>query len=119
MNDEFDDLVADDYRRALLRVSPIAAHHLKLLGAHFQAPDHTISINRLASDLGYKTHVTANQDYSMFARFLCRALGVFEPELWISSLVRFPKKREPTAHLQLELRPAVIEAIQLLKWFTR
>ena len=116
MRDELDYLTEEDYRKALLALNPMASHHERMLGAHYRAPNNTITMTELAEEMGYANYKPANLHYGTLAKLICRELGV-KPVLWVKVLVKFPKKGRPDEHWRLVLRPQVVKAIESLRWF--
>jgi len=57
-------LSAEDYKRAFLEVRPeMTDKHLEMLRAHYDAPDHSITMSELARKVGYTSHSSRNAHY--------------------------------------------------------
>jgi hypothetical protein len=113
-----DSLTKDEYKHAFLSLQPLADHELELLGAHFRAPNHTITASELATAVGDDKYGAANLHYGKLAGKLCEVLGC-HPRLKVHILVTdFKPNDGAEEHWHLVLRPQVVEALLELGWFS-
>ena len=102
-----------DFQRALRALAPLKPYGLKLLKAHYMAPNHTATATELADLVGYDGYTSVNRWYGEFAGLLCGELDVPHD---FSTLLASALPGEPDGHLQLVLAPALVEALDELCW---
>lgn len=115
--DEFGHLTKEDYKRIILAVRPIADHHMRLLEAHYRAPDHTVTMTELAAVMKYQNYNAVNLHYGNLAAQMCEVVR-HKTDLHLRILVTFYKPELDRAeHWRLTLREPVVAALAGLKWF--
>jgi len=109
---------AEDYYRAFaaLQKEGIPENHIRLLQAHYQAPHHTATWAKLASDVGYANGNAVNLQYGSLANRVAGHLHLVEqPDgFWLHVLVDWAKKKDSSGHTAYVLRRPVIEALSRL-----
>lgn len=65
---------ADDYATAFRRVM-MAPHHMRMLQAHYHAPDRTLTATQMSKALGYPTYAAANLHYGRLGRIVGEKIG--------------------------------------------
>jgi hypothetical protein len=103
-------LSADNYISALRQIDP-NDDGWRVLLLIFAAPDHELTAGQIASAMGWKDYRETNRKYGKFASGLCKKMEVLPLEYRNSVLVEFNQARKP---IGLRLRPAVIQAIEIL-----
>lgn len=113
---KIDRLTKKDYRRAFVALHPLAEHHIRLLKAHFNAPEHITTATQLAGAVGYARHIAVNLHYGKLGRKVSEAVGC-DSRICLDVLVTFSQGAGAKAHCQLTLRPPVVEALRELNWW--
>jgi 5-methylcytosine-specific restriction enzyme A len=104
---------SDDYVAAFRRIT-MAPHHMRMLQAHYHAPDRTLTATQMSMVLGYSTYVAANLHYGKLGRFVGEQIGWKPlPKQTVFVLVTFDK---PGHEWHWIMRPAVADAIEQLGW---
>ena len=104
---------ADDFATALGCIT-IAPHHMRMLQAHYHAPDHTLTATQMAKALGYPTFAASNLHYGRLGRVIGTALGWDPlPSTLVYVLAEFEKPEKEWFWI---MRPAVTEALEKLGW---
>jgi 5-methylcytosine-specific restriction endonuclease McrA len=118
-NDEL--ATADDYFKAFeaLQKEGLAEKPIALLQAHFNAPNHTATMQQLADAVGYANYGGANMQYGTLGRRVGEKLGISKPSFWIFVLVEFEYAGSlgrdlASGHQTFVLRHPVIEALTRL-----
>jgi len=102
-----------DFQRALQALAPLKPYGLKLLKAHYMAPDHTVTATELAALVDYGSYTNVCRWYGEFAGQLCAALGLSRE---FNVLLESALPGDQEGHLQLVLAPALVEALDELCW---
>ena len=103
----------DEYVTALRRVT-IAPHHLRMLQAHYHAPERTLTATQMAKAVGYNGFGVANLHYGKLGRIIGDALGWTPlPTTFVGVLSEFEK---PEREWHWIMRPAVATALEQLGW---
>ena len=104
---------ADDYILAIGKLA-LAPHHMRMLQAHYHAPDRTLTATQMCKILGYPKHHAANLHYGKLGRLIGERLA-WEPlpEQTVFVLVTFDK---PGREWYWVMRPPVAEALERLGW---
>lgn len=118
---------AEQYKAALLsvrdKVSDINSF-LALLRAHYRAPNHTISMGRLAQEVGYPNYSSANLQYGILAHHVTDALRITLPPVpggnphWWRTL-GYGNEGAPVTddgHYEWIMRPELVQALHEMKW---
>jgi putative restriction endonuclease len=95
------------------RKTGITDRQRQMLQVHLNAPQHTITAQNLAKAIGFKNWNAVNSHYGRFAGKLCDELNV-HPFHNISILTVPANVDDAEEQLQLQLRPAVVEALSEL-----
>lgn len=104
---------SDDYVTAFRRIA-VAPHHMRMLQAHYHAPDRTLTATQMSKALGYPTYAAANLHYGKLGRLVGEQIGGRPlPEQNVSVLVTFEK---PGREWYWIMRPAVAGALEQLGW---
>ncbi len=115
---------AKRYRLAFQAIEEkLSAGHRAMLEAHYQAPDHTISLGQLAKAARYDGEAGVKLQYGLLAKRLCAAMSFKPPEcysdgspIWSYGLADVPEEKT-SKHWLWQLRPEVVKALDGLKWF--
>lgn len=101
----------DDYVAALRRIA-IAPHHMRMLQAHYHAPDRTLTTTQMSKALGYPTYPASNLHYGKLGRLVAEQIGWRPlPQQTVFVLVTFEK---PGREWHWIMRPAVAGALEQL-----
>jgi putative restriction endonuclease len=104
---------ADEYVTAFRRVA-VAPHHLRMLQAHYHAPDRTLTATQMAKAVGYGGFGVANLHYGKLGRLIGDALGWTPlPTTLVGVISEFEK---PEREWHWIMRPAVAAALEQLGW---
>jgi len=99
---------------AALRLVPVAPHQMRMLQAHYHAPNRTLTATQMSKALGYPKYGGANIHYGKLGRLVGEQLGWRPlPELTVFVLVTFDK---PGREWHWIMRPAVAKALERLGW---
>ena len=102
-----------DYAKAFQRIA-LSAHHMRMLQAHYHAPDRTLTATQMAKALGYPKYSAANLHYGKLARLVGEQIGWHPlPDEAIFVLVTFEK---PHREWRWIMRPSVAQALEQLGW---
>lgn len=104
---------ADEYVTAFRRLR-ITPHHLRMLQAHYYAPDRTLTATQMARAVGYSGFTVANLHYGKLGRMVGIALGWTPLPTTLVGVVSEFKKPEREWHWVM--RPAVVAALEQLGW---
>ena len=117
---------AAEYERALKACLPLLQDDrlfLRMLKAHYNAPDRTLTASELARQVGLKSYIVVNLNYGRLAAVVAKQLGHTPGQLEgvgvpvtvnIAVLVSFSGgKGKPT---KWRLLPAVARALKRLDW---
>jgi hypothetical protein len=107
-------ITEDDFRRALLGIRPIAPHHIRLLRAHYYALNHTVTATELARAVGYADYRAVNLHYGKFVVRISEFLH--RPYSFDSILAGALPSEAPPRHLQLVMKPELVQALDTLCW---
>ena len=88
--------------------------YLKMLRAHYAAPDRTTTATRLARAVGYPNYNSSNLNYPRVGGLVGQHLG-WRPGMPLKVLVTF-ENREGEWHWIM--RPQVVRALEVLGWVT-
>ncbi|MFH1024613.1 MAG: HNH endonuclease [Planctomycetota bacterium] len=103
----------DDYVTAFQRIA-IAPHHLRMLQAHYHAPDRTLTATQMAKTMGYDGFGVANLHYGKLGRVVGTTLGWNPlPTILVGVLAEFKK---PQREWHWIMRPTVVGALEQLGW---
>ena len=102
---------ASDYVAAFRSIN-ILPHHLKMLQAHYYAPDRTLTASQMSKAMGYKNFNASNLHYGRLGRLVGKIIG-WVPKTTLYVLVEFEK---PGREWLWIMRPEVIQAIERLGW---
>lgn len=103
----------DDYVAAFRRLA-VASHHMRMLQAHYHAPQRTLTANQMSKALGYPKYSAANLHYGRLGRLIGEELGWRPlPEQTVFVLATFEK---PAREWHWIMRPAVAAALEQLGW---
>jgi hypothetical protein len=91
-----------------------------LLQAHYEAPEHTATWEKLATAVGYNGYRAVSLQYGAFAKRIAQELGLRDKPLdtnknawWLWALVRWARERDPeSGHTAFVLRRPVVEALK-------
>lgn len=104
---------ADAYVAAFRQLQ-LALHHMRMLQAHYHAPNFTLTATQMAKALGYPTFASANLHYGRLGRAVGTALGWNPlPSTLVYVLAEFEK---PEREWFWIMRPAVAGALETLGW---
>ena len=102
-----------DYMTALRRV-PVASHQMRMLQAHYHAPNRTLTATQMSKALGYPGYRAANLHYGTLGRLVGEQIGWRPlPEQTVYVLVTFDK---PEHEWHWIMRPRVAKALEQLGW---
>jgi hypothetical protein len=117
----------EQFKKALLAVRdrvPDMTPYVALLRAHCRAPKHTISMSKLAEEVGYTNYASANLQYGNLAHYIVDGLRITlpptpsgEPHWW--RVVAYGNKDTPQndqGHYEWIMRPELVQALEELKW---
>jgi hypothetical protein len=118
---------AKQFKAALLSVRDRVDDMLEyaaLLRAHYRAPAHTASTERLAKELGYASYAVANGRYGELAHKVADALGLVLPKTpsgdphWWRTLAYGNDGVPVTDDGRYEwiMRPELAQALEELRW---
>jgi hypothetical protein len=108
---------ANQFLRAFERVLPDANEaQLRMLRAHFKAPDYTLTASQLAKAAKYKNYSGANLHYGKLAGKLCDELHWRDRTRWNVEHLAEPAPRSSKGQVRLTLRPAVVSALRQYGW---
>lgn len=103
----------DDYTTAFRHVA-VAPHHMRMLKAHYYAPNRTLTATQMSKALGYPKYTAANLHYGKLGRLVGERLAWQPlPDQTVFVLVTFEK---PGREWHWIMRPAVVEALEQLRW---
>lgn len=86
--------------------------------AHYQSPAHTASATDLARKVGYSHYRATNLIYGRFASKVCEVWGAPVPRTHHGIGILLQGYRKSSGqHLQLEMRPALVSALDELGWY--
>jgi len=103
----------DDYVAAFGRIV-VAPHHMRMLQAHYHAPNHTLTATQMAKAMGYPTFASGNLHYGRLGRTVGTALGWDPlPSTLVYVLAEFEK---PEREWFWIMRPAVAGALEKMGW---
>jgi hypothetical protein len=121
---------SEEYERALLASRHLlpGSKYLAMLKANYAAPMQTISAAQMASAVGYASWSAANLQYGKYAGAIAEALGhprgtlesisgAVTPDIAI--LVSFPGGLITGEQVTWQLLPAVMRALENMKWVPR
>ena len=104
----FRDIHLSDNQKAMLR-------------AHYQAPDHRITMTKLAMEVGYPSYSAANLQYGLLAKKLCHAMNIDPDEydkdgrpFWLSGIAEAWKNKD--GEYEFQMWSEVAEALERLNW---
>ncbi len=104
---------AKQYSDAFKRIT-LSPHHMRMLQAHYHAPDRTVTATQMAKALGYPKYTAANLHYGKLARLVGELIGWQPlPEQAVFVLVTF---KRPDREWQWIMRPEVTQALEQLGW---
>jgi 5-methylcytosine-specific restriction enzyme A len=109
---------AEDYITALSSLN-IAPHHLKMLQAHYAAPERTLTALQMSKAMGYHNHHAANLHYGKLARLVGDALGwnpSTEEAQGADAVYILAEFRNPGKNWLWIMRSEVSQAIENLGW---
>jgi hypothetical protein len=108
------------YIKALLLVEPsISKKEGAFLRAHYHSPAHTVSATALARRVGYSQYRATNLIYGRLAAKLCDIWGAPIPRTHRGIGILLEGYRKSLGqHWQLEMRPALVAALDELGWYT-
>jgi len=107
---------ATDYVSAFHKLQ-IAPYHLQMLLANYYSPNRTLTATMMANAMGYDNFGAANLHYGTLGGLVGEKLGWNPlPEFKVNVLVDFKEPDESNKDLQWIMKPAVAEAIELLRW---
>ena len=112
--EQIESLTTKDYKRALtLLQKSISRSQMRMLEAHYQAPDNDITATELAHAMNFAKFNASNRHYGGLAAKLCNFFGINPPtKLYV--MVEFEKRQGEWHWL---LRPHLVNALHELKWF--
>ncbi|MBA2433552.1 MAG: hypothetical protein H0V54_00440 [Chthoniobacterales bacterium] len=95
-----------------------------MLRTHCRAPNHTLSSEQLAQQVGYSTFSAANMQYGILARDVARALQITLPRTptgdphWWRTLAYGNDGVQQTDDGRYEwiMRPELVLALQEMRW---
>lgn len=103
----------DDYVAAFDHIA-VAPHHVRMLQAHYHAPDRTLTATQMAKAVGYPNFSSANLHYGILGRVVGTALGWNPlPTTLVYVLAEFQK---PAREWFWILRPSLAAALERLGW---
>lgn len=103
----------DDYLWAFRTVPP-SENQKRMLRAHYNAPEHTITATQLAHALGYKSFAPANLHYGKFAERIRQALRWWHyPDIHICIFNTFLYRNDEWHWI---MHPELAEALEKLGW---
>jgi 5-methylcytosine-specific restriction enzyme A len=95
----------------------ISSHHMQMLLANYYAPNRTLTATMMANAMGYDHYSAANLQYGILGGLVGDKLGWNPlPEYKVNVLVEFGEPDESGRDWQWKMKPAVSEAIELLRW---
>jgi len=104
---------AKQYSDAFKRIT-VSPYHMRMLQAHYHAPDRTVTATQMAKALGYPKYTAANLHYGKLARLVGELIGWQPlPEQAVFVLVTFER---PDREWQWIMRPEVAQALEQLGW---
>lgn len=108
----------EDYISAFRSLN-VAPHHIKMLQAHYAAPDRTLTALEMAKAMGYHNHHAANLHYGKLGRLVGNALG-WNPSAdeaqGADAVYILSEFRKPEKNWLWIMRLEVSEAIENLGW---
>ena len=109
-----------EYRRAFAALE-IGGHHAKMLRAHANAPDRTLTAGQLARSAGYDDFEVANAHYGRLGRKVAEHLETVPPRyakrdepVWTRALAEDTDVNSPLGHLQWRMHEEVAYALHEL-----
>ena len=98
--------------------STVPENHLRLLRAHYLAPDHTITARELAAAVGYSGHGSVNLQYGTFGARMRELLAYTAGQQAAYVFTSFiePGERDNRETLWV-MHPQVAQALAELGWF--
>jgi predicted HNH restriction endonuclease len=107
------DYTTHDYVAALRQVT-VAPHQIRMLQAHYHAPNHTLTATQMSKALGYSKYTAANLHYGKLGKLVGERLRWQPlPEQTVFVLVTFEK---PGHEWHWIMRPALADALKQLGW---
>lgn len=106
---------AEEFQVALKAISPLPAHHLGMLQAHYRAPQHTITATQIAHAVGYKDWHPVNAGYGTFCHDLAKQMGR-EGEASDLQLILASADKGESGELDLVMRSTLATALDGLCW---
>jgi predicted HNH restriction endonuclease len=104
---------SDDYADAFRQLN-IAQYHMRMLQAHYYAPDRTLTATQMSKAMGYLHFKAANLHYGRLGRLVGEKLGYYPlPKQTVNVLVEFEK---PGKEWLWIMRPEVAQALETLGW---
>lgn len=104
---------SDEYAAAFRRIA-VAPHYMRMLQAHYHAPQRTLTATQMSKALGYPKYSAANLHYGKLGRLVGEELGWKPlPQQTVFVLVTFEK---PAREWLWIMRPAVVLALEQLGW---
>jgi hypothetical protein len=106
----------DDYRHALDRLkSDITDAQRKILGAHYHAPNRTLTASELATAANLTSYHATNASYGRLGRLIGEWITFpYESDYWVESLATW--QRDSDGELTLTMRPELAAALEQLGW---
>jgi predicted HNH restriction endonuclease len=111
---------ARSFAQAFSAVRPkMTDREIRMLEAHFLAPNRQITSIDLARAAGYSTFRPANRVYSNLGQKLRNELGLprRDEDPLVSVFVDFPRKTPETDEWVFSMRPTAAQALSSLGWF--
>src|SRR3990172_2675103 len=108
----------EDYITALRNLN-ISPHHIKMIQAHYYAPDRTMTASQMAKAMGYHNHNAANLHYGKFGRLVGNAFGwdpTAEESQGADAVYILAELKKPGRYWLWIMRPEVAQAIEKLRW---
>ena len=104
---------ADEYAAAF-RGLTLSPHHLRMLQAHYHAPNRTLTATQMSVALGYSGYRVANLHYGRLGSLVGERLAWMPlPEQTVAVLCTFEK---PEHEWHWIMRPSVARAVEKLGW---
>lgn len=99
-----------------LKAANLSAKQVAMLSYHYRAPNHTISMGRLAESMGYKNFNAANLHYGKLAARVGKLLGLGEDEYGdnINILAEPSSEKNDAGHFQWEMKAELVAALEKL-----
>ncbi|NTV46454.1 MAG: HNH endonuclease [Chlorobiales bacterium] len=102
-----------DYVSAFAHIS-VASHHMRMLYAHYHAPNRKLTATQMAKIMGYSSFSSANLHYGKLGRAVGKALGWHPlPTTFVFVIAEFEKPQREWLWI---MRPEVAIALEQLGW---